>query len=202
MWPLFEKYGFVLAGGTGLALHLGHRISYDLDFFTDKAFNNEKIIADIRKTGLPFNVSAESEGSMTVEIGGVKVSIFKYDYPFTEKKTILENIGIAGVLDIASMEIIAVCQRGSRRDFIDLYYILQEIPFHLLARHMIMRYGRERINPVHIGKSLVYFTDAEPEPEPDYIKGKEIAWKTVKQFFKNHVRQFVYDLAAASNERD
>ena len=125
----------------------------------------------------------------------------KYDYPFTDKLTSYKGIKIAGLLDIAAMKIIAVSQRGTKRDFVDLYFILQDIPFHKMAGHIIKRFGQERINPVHIGKSLVYFTDADSNPEPQYLKGKDVKWDKIKKFFKSHVRQIVFDLDAAIKDQ-
>jgi len=66
---------------------------------------------------------------------------------------------------------------------------------------MVKRFGGERINPVIIGKSLVYFADADSEPDPQYTKGNEIAWERIKRFFKTHVKQFVFDLDAAVKEK-
>ena len=197
MKNIFKKYDAVLAGGTALALHLGHRISIDLDFFTGKVFNPEDIISALRKTGLHFRIISEGEGYLIFEAAGIKVSIFKYDYPFLERTPGYEEVPVAGIVDIASMKVIAISQRGTKRDFIDLYFVLQKMPFHIIADHMIKRFGKERINPIHIGKSLVYFSDAESNPEPDYIKGSEINWDKVKKFFRNHVRQFVFDLDIA-----
>ena len=194
---LFTKYNAILAGGTALALHIGHRISADLDFFTDVSFNIEAIIKGIRKSGYSFQIISEGEGYLIVEVEGLKVSIFKYDYPFLEKATMYKGVRIAGILDVASMKVIAISQRGTKRDFIDLYFVLQYMPFHKLAEHMVRRFGKERINPIHIGKSLVYFSDAESNPEPEYIKGMEVSWATIKSFFRHHVKQFVLDLDVA-----
>lgn len=194
---MLSRYKAVLAGGTALALYLGHRISVDLDFFTAAGFNNEAVISEIRKTKTPFRLFSEGEGYLIAEVGGIKTSLFKYEYPFLEKLTVYESIRIAGVLDIASMKIIALSQRGTKRDFVDLFFILRELPFHKIAEHMVRRFGRERINPVHIGKSLVYFSDAEAHPEPEYVKGKEVNWPKVKDFFRNHVKQFTLDIDIA-----
>ena len=87
--------------------------------------------------------------------------------------------------------------RGAKRDFVDLYAILQEIPFHQVARHTVLRFGKERINPVQTGKSLVYFADADTNPDPAYRKGMELDWEDIKKFFRGHVKQFVLDLEAA-----
>jgi hypothetical protein len=195
---MLAKHRTVLAGGTALALHLGHRISIDLDFFTDINFNVESIISEIRKAGYPFRIISEGEGYLIVDLDGIKVSIFKYDYPFLEKQVVYKGVHVAGILDIASMKVIAISQRGTKRDFVDLFFILQDTPFHKVAEHMVKRFGKERINPIHIGKSLVYFSDADSNPEPEYIKGKEISWDNVKKFFRHHVKQFVFDLDIAA----
>jgi hypothetical protein len=62
---------------------------------------------------------------------------------------------------------------------------------------MVRRFGKGRINPVHIGKSLVFFSDADSNPEPEYVKGRDVSWEKIRSFFKNHVRQLVLDLDAA-----
>ncbi len=193
----FTKYNAVLSGGTALSLHLGHRISEDLDFFTGAEFRIDSVFSDIRKTGCLFRIISEGDDYLIFDVEGIKVSLFKYDYPFLEKPVVYKKILISGVLDIASMKIIAIGQRGTKRDFIDLYFILQDIPFHKIADHMVKRFGKERINPIHTGKSLVYFSDAESNPEPQYMEGKGIRWDAVKKFFRHHVKQFVYDLETA-----
>jgi hypothetical protein len=187
----------ILAGGTACALHLGHRISMDLDFFTGMDFQIESVISEIRKAGHSFQIISEGEGYLVGNIDGIKVSLFKYEYPFLGKSIVYEGIPVAGVLDIASMKVIAISQRGTKRDFADIYCILQEMPFHNIADHMVKRFGKGRINPVHVGKSLVYFSDADSNPEPEYVKGRDVSWEKIKSFFRNHVRQYVLDLDAA-----
>ena len=143
-----SKHAFVLAGGTALALQKGHRISYALDFFTLQQFRNDALIPEIKKAVKDFQVLSEEEGSLTLDIGGGKVSVLKYDYPFIAEAVVLDRTRLAGVIDIAAMEVIAVTQRGAKRDFVDLYTILREVPFHRIAGHMMTRFGKERINPV------------------------------------------------------
>jgi hypothetical protein len=194
---LLAKYNAVLAGGTALALHLGHRVSVDLDFFTGADFRNDEVLAGLRQTGLPFRLLSEGDGFLILEVGGVKTSLFRYGYPFIEKPLISGGVRISGLLDVASMKIIAISLRGTKRDFVDLYFILQEVPFHKIAGHTVARFGPERINAVHIGKSLIYFSDAESHPEPEYVKGRKVPWTEVKDFFRRHVKQFTLDLDVA-----
>jgi hypothetical protein len=187
----------VLAGGTALALHLGHRISVDLDFFSAAGGFVDNLISHIQKTGFSYRILSETSNQLIASIEDVKFSVFRYDYPFADEVTDVAGIRVAGILDIASMKVIAMGQRGTKRDFVDLYFILQKIPFHLIAENMVRRFGKERINPVHLGKAFVYFTDADADPDPKYTEGNVVDWNDIKSFFRHHVRQFVYDLDAA-----
>lgn len=198
---IFNKHNAILAGGTALALHMGHRISIDLDFFTVSDFFTERIFSKIKGRGYTFRLISEGDGYFLIEVEGIKVSMSKYEYPFIEKTITFEGIKVAGISDIASMKVIAISQSGTKRDFVDLYFILQDMPFHKIAEHMVKRFGKERINPIHIGKSFVYFSDAESHPEPEYLKGKEVSWDQIKKFFRNHVKQIVYDLDVAVNSK-
>lgn len=74
----------------------------------------------------------------------------------------------------------------------------QQIPIgSIAANNMAERYGRERINSIHIGKSLVYFGDAESEYEPEYLPGKQLSWEQVKHYFSRHFKSIGYTLDAA-----
>lgn len=188
---------FVLAGGTALALQLGHRISEDLDFFTSRRFSSEELFQKIKRRKLSPVVLQEGKGTLTVLAEGVKLSFFHYDYPFQEKPVVFEGIPIADVVDIASMKIIAINQRGAKRDFVDLYFILQTFPFWKIAGNLVQRYGAERIHPVQTGKSLVYFADAENDPEPRYCSKERPEWHRVKKFFQSRCKQFTLDLQQA-----
>lgn len=186
----------VLAGGTALALKLGHRISVDLDFFTGDDFSTESLIQEINKFKLGCRILQEGAGTLTCIVDGVKVSVLRYPYPFMEKAGRVKGIPVAGILDIAAMKVIAITQRGAKRDFVDLYFILQDTPFWKVAANMMNRFGAERITPLLIGKALVFFNDAEADPEPQYLRDKP-DWKDIKKFFRKNVKQVVLDLESA-----
>lgn len=197
---LIHKRRAILAGGTGLALQIGHRISEDLDLFTTTSFKNEPIFKAIKQLDFPYQMITEGEDYLTLFFNEIKISLFKYDYPFQEKAILINEIPLASITDVASMKVITISQRGTKRDFVDLYFILQEMPFHKLARHMVKRYSPPRINPIHIGKSLTYFFEADSEPEPVYTKGSDVPWEKIKKFFKQHAKQYVFDLDIAIKE--
>lgn len=118
----FAETDAYLAGGTALALHLGHRYSEDLDFFTLKAFASKSQIQFLSKIG---NFKLNQTGWRTIlgEFEGTKFSLSYYQYKLIEKpQTILKNTYLASLADIAAMKIAAIADRGTKRHFIDLFF--------------------------------------------------------------------------------
>lgn len=191
---IIKKYYGTMAGGTALALQIGHRISDNLDFYTDTYFSVESLISDIRRTGRPFNVISEGDGYLFAEVDGIRFSLLEYDYPFINKAVSYEGVQVADVLDIVTMKIMAVSNNGTRSDFIDIYFVLQGIPFADVAEHMVKRFGKERVNAIDIGQSLIDFSGADFNPEPVYVKGHKVSWDEVKGYLKRESKQFSFDL--------
>ena len=191
--PVATAKGFVLAGGTAVALRLGHRLSVDFDFFTMRSFRPDRLHQAINGLGLETAVLQEETGTLTLSADGVKVSFFHYPYSFLEATSTLHGVQVAGLIDIASMKLMAMMHRGAKRDYADLYWILQDIPFSKIAANMINRYGANRVNPLVIGKALVFFQDADADPDPEYL-GKRTDWAKIKKYFIDHLQQFVLDI--------
>lgn len=172
---------WTVAGDTGLALRLGHRVSEDLDFFRTDKISPLGLHDVFREIG-QYETLQESEHTLTVIISGTKLSFFRVKDPFLFKPDPYGFFVIADVRDIALMKLAAVSGRGSRKDFVDLFTIvrsgigLQEL-FSLLPK----KYGHSRTNTYHILKSLTYFEDAEKEPMPVMLE--PFNWKECKAFF-------------------
>ena len=117
---------FYLAGGTALALHFGHRISIDLDFFTPEIFSVAHV-RDALSTLGAFVVTSQSEdGTLNGRLDDVSVSFFIYPYNNMYPLIPWSGISLADPRDIAAMKIDAVSSRGSKKDFIDLYFLLEK----------------------------------------------------------------------------
>lgn len=180
---------FYLAGGTGLALMFGHRLSRDFDFFSTDLFNEEALIQKL--IGLnDLTIESKNQHTLHLTLKDIKVSFLGYQYPllFQTKKYQSENdisIDVADERDIACMKISAVSSRGTKRDFVDLYMIAQEYSLHELFKLFKRKFSLTPYNNVHILKSLTYFTDAATEPMPDMLIS--LSWDTVKQFFISEV---------------
>ncbi len=172
---------FYLAGGTALALRLGHRLSVDLDFFTRKPFDQESFLA--RLTAMDgVSLLAKDVETLHAHIRGTRVSFLGYPYPLLFPFASFAGVSIADPRDIACMKISAIAARGARRDFIDLYTAAQIHGLGSLIALFERKYARVNYSRVHILKSLTYFEDAEREPMPRILT--DLSWGEVKHFFQ------------------
>ena len=115
---------FYLAGGTALALQIGHRQSIDLDFFINNNFELEELINELSTLG-KYRLNYKNHITLDGLLDEVKISFFKYDYPQLYPFIYFNNIRLADIRDIAPMKIAAIASRGSKKDFIDLYFLME-----------------------------------------------------------------------------
>src|ERR1035437_6272526 len=151
---------FYLAGGTALAMRLGHRISVNLDFFSEKGFNEAALIDKLVSIG-DLRIFQKASRSVTGSIDEVKVSFLGYEYPILTAGTLWSGVTIASMEDIACMKLDALSSRGTKRDFIDLYFIAEQIPLARILKSFERKYASIKFNVLHIKKSLVYFRSEE-----------------------------------------
>ena len=178
-----------LAGGTALALQTGHRISVDLDFFTQLQFNETQLSSGL--TALPeFASGGTARWTVWGSIGETNISIFYYKYPLLEKTTLFEGIQLAGLADIAAMKLQAIEGRGTRRDFIDIFSLTKKYTL----EEMLMFYRKKCEAPDErlytILRSLDYFEDAEQEiAMPNMLT--PVNWEEVKEFFRQETQRLM-----------
>jgi len=178
---------FYIAGGTGIALILKHRRSYDLDFFNSENFNLDLLTDKISKLG-HFELEKREEGTVIGLFKNTRVSFFYYPYLLLNPPRIICGISVADLVDVACMKINAIASRGSKKDFLDLYMIIQnDYSLEELLNFFTKKYANLNYNMIHIQKGLVYFDDANKDPEPLMLK--LIEWTKVKKFFRNEVKK-------------
>jgi len=178
---------WTLAGGTGLALQFGHRYSEDLDFFSAAAFEPDQLIQQLSEIG-SLSIQSRSSSTLHVVLEGLRVSFLGMQTPLIYPGTPYRGMTLADPRDIAVMKLVAIGGRGSRKDFVDLYFFLQaggslESILDLARR----RFQRVDYNEYHLLKSLVYFEDAEAEPMPNMLR--EASWSAIKKTIVAEVRR-------------
>lgn len=185
-----HRGGFYLAGGTAVALHLGHRRSIDLDWFTEGELDDpQRYAAELRTDGVAWTTRQTAPGTLHGAVHGVKVSFLSYHYPLLAEPTTITGYAcqMASLDDLACMKLAAVAQRGSKKDFVDVW-ALAEHGFHLEQMLVLyqQKYATEDIS--HVVTSLSYFDDADPEPMPYMLA--DIDWVDVKAELRRRVKAF------------
>jgi hypothetical protein len=178
---------WTLAGGTGLALQIGHRYSEDLDFFRTETFEPERLAVRLSTIG-EVKIQSRSADTLHAVLAGLRISFLRAQVPLLFPGTAYRGLTLADPRDIAVMKLIAIGGRGSRRDFMDLYYYLRgggdlDGLFVLLKR----RFRDVDFNEYHLLKSLVFFDDAESEPMPRMIR--KVEWETIKRAMVSEVQR-------------
>lgn len=168
---------FVLVGGTALALQLGNRESIDLDLFSNTDFASNELLTSLLND---YQILVDNQLSQTLitTINYVKVDFIKFHYPFIRPFLVIENIRMASLEDIAAMKLDAITGRGSKKDFYDLFFLLQHYSIDELFSFYTEKYPHQ--TTFHVARSLTYFDDADIEPSP-IVFDKTITWETVKQ---------------------
>ena len=175
---------FYLAGGTGLALQLGHGRSVDLDLFSQPEFTTTDLRLRLRNLEGLRDLEA-APGTLHLELRGTKVSFLHYPYPLLFPPRQLDVLTVADSRDIACMKLDAIASRGSRRDFVDLYTAATAYGLREILAWFGTKYAATPYNRVHLFKSLTYFKDAEQEPMPHMLV--PLDWTVVRHFFLTEV---------------
>ena len=184
---LLSESNWYLAGGTALTLQVGHRQSMDLDFFLPEIdFDRVKLERELIATK-KWTTNLIQKGTIYGTLLKAKVSFIAYPFFKPSNHRIrCGNINILTPNDIAAMKIIAISQRGKKRDFVDLYWYTKnkESVFDVI-QHAIHQYPGQEENLNHILKSLLYFEDAEEDPMPNLFF--ETNWKEIKEYFLQEI---------------
>ena len=180
---------FYLAGGTAVALRLEHRESIDFDFFTEDDFDSEKIAFSLGKLG-KFSAQSIGQGTLLGMLDGVKISFFKLDYGLLGPGDLLDGISVALLQDLAVMKLIAIAQRGTKKDFVDMYEIINSgFTIGAMLELAEKKLGGVNWSKAHYLKSLTYFDDAEEDEMPKMLKTR--TWKKIRQFLESTVREYL-----------
>lgn len=172
---------FYLAGGTAIALNFGHRHSQDLDFFSHESFNPNNLKEQLQEYANWQGIMQE-KNTLVGELSGAKISFFTIKEQLLETPQTYHNFRIAQLLDLSLMKILAISDRGTKRDFIDLYVLHNQFkPLLEIFSYLPRKYGEWEYNLAHIVRSLGYFVDADSEPMPNMLVN--ISWSEVKDFF-------------------
>ena len=181
---------FNLVGGTALALQFGHRISIDLDFFSEVSFDADTlkraIIEEFDDENIVWN--SVKDYTLLLKINNIKVDILHYPYRLIDSILVEDGIRMLSPKDIAAMKLSAVSKRGAKKDFFDIYELLQQqYSLDDMFEFYKQKFKNQELS--FIARSLLYFEDAEVEEDPIMIK--KHTWEQVKIAIKKAVNKYI-----------
>ena len=174
---------FYLAGGTALALRLGHRRSADLDFFSETDEVHKETREEIQRAlgSVAPRVLEDVDGNLVLLAYGTRFGFFSYGYRLLEPLDAIEGVFVASLVDIGLMMLDALVGRGSRKDFYDLYLILQQFNLPELLDLARAKYPQARDFDLMVAESLVMFENAERDLPLELLV--HLPWLKVQEFF-------------------
>ncbi len=180
---------FHLAGGTGLALQLGHRLSVDLVLFSLAPFDSGFYLEYLEKN-YQFSLDYSAISTLKGSIDGVKVDFIAHAYNLILPVLETEQIRIYSLADIAAMKVNAIAGNGTRsKDFVDMYFLLEVYSVHQILEYYQNKYNDR--NVFHALKSLNYFNDVDLSDWPVLISNKKFTWTTVKKTIDKHCKEYM-----------
>lgn len=179
---------FFLVGGTALALQYGHRFSVDLDLFTNEPFDKEALLETLNEA---FSVSVESESKniFITYINEVKVDFVKVAYPRLFPLVEIDDIRMLDIRDLAPMKLNAVTGRGTKKDFYDIYFLLNIMPLTEIIELFRQKFSQHEV--FHVIKSLSYFEDAEGYADP-VVFDENLSWEIVKSTIQKALKSLTF----------
>lgn len=185
------KKDFYLAGGTGLALQLGHRQSVDFDFFSRQSFSTVNLFKKVKKFFANYSVKKvqEAKDTLTVIVNNkVKITFLVYPYKLLKPLLNEEYLKIASVLDIGCMKLSAIVGRATKKDYVDLYVIIKKFPLNELLTAVEQKFSELDANLAL--KSLTYFIDVQDE-SIKFRNNFEVSWNKVKRSLLMAAKSFM-----------
>ena len=179
-----ELQHFYLVGGTALALQYGHRLSIDLDFFCHQDYD-QNLIKKVVPAGA--ETFGQSDVFLGMHINNVKVDWVKYPFPLIDELLTIKGIRMATPLEIAAMKLWAIARRGTKKDFVDLFFLLQAFSLEQMMEHFQKK--MQDVEPFLIIRSLTYFGDADEDFDPEFLR--PASWDDIKATILEHAQAYL-----------
>jgi len=191
---VFAESGFYLAGGTGLALQLGHRDSIDFDFFKEGDFDTSLLISKLEDVFKEYKIEITQNEKNTISCvlnSTIQLSFFGFKYKTLKPFIETDYFKIASIEDIACMKFGAIMSRSLEKDYVDLYFILQL--FNLKDLINLCKEKYLNIDSTLILKSLTYFDDIKKEPIL-FKENHEVSLPVIEKFLEQKVKEYFINL--------
>jgi len=180
---------FYLAGGTALALQIEHRNSLDLDFYIQKKFDNQKLLQKLEKRFNNIKLIQNPTDTLIVEINDISVSFFHYPYSLIGPFVKLNGYPLlASSKDIAAMKLVAIIQKATKRDFIDIYFLIKKFGLGSIIKVAEKKYPS--FNSYLLLQAITFFEDIGKHDTRRIFMIENVSWLEIKKYLIKAVDEF------------
>jgi len=195
LFPTLSRFrGFYLAGGTALALQIGHRVSVDFDLFCDDAIPRS-VFERVQRVfaGAELSPLVNNADELTVLVNGVKITFLTYPFPAREPFVRYDDVLLLSVREIATTKAYTIGRRGSFKDYVDLYFVIAEERATLagIIAGAERKFGADFNSRLFL-EQLVYLADLD-DTEVQFIKPVVTA-EEIQTFFEERIREIAVAL--------
>lgn len=181
--------GFYLAGGTALALYLGHRKSVDIDLFSNTGFD-AAVLLEILQQDFPYRLFFTASNTLKGTINDVKVDILAHRYGLLGPPRLIDGVSVLTEPDIIAMKLNAISISGQRsKDFVDIFYLLPKYELKDMLGFYQEKYKQQ--NDTFILKSLIWFDDVDLADWPVMVDNPGLKWTDVKKRIEKAVLHYI-----------
>lgn len=178
------RNGFALAGGTSLAIQIGHRKSLDLDIFSPDDFDVRELeIVLATNADFSFHYLGNNSRMLFGNVNNIKCDFIQEPATLLEPFSVADGINYFSVKDIAAMKLHTICGRGKKKDFFDVYALLQLYGREKLIEWFVHKYDEKQL--FFLWRSILYFDDAENDPDIEGFAPFTMKRKEIKEFIKS-----------------
>jgi hypothetical protein len=173
-----------LVGGTALALQIGHRNSVDIDLFGKTSIDEFALNETLSHFGKLIQLK-KSKNINIYSLNGTKLDIVNYPYEWLDQPINTDSLVLASTKDIAAMKLAAITSRGTKKDFIDLCFLLNSYSLPEMLNFYARKYHDGSV--FLVVKSLTYFDDAEQDEAPKMYVSYN--WEEIKSTIRNEINK-------------
>ncbi len=180
--PVIEEFSpdFGLAGGTAIALHIGHRQSIDFDLMSFKGFNTLNIQKKIIKSRKIERVFVDEKEEYTISVDEVKITFLQYPFKFFFNED-FNGIKTADLLTLSALKAYAIGRRAKWKDYVDIYFITKSFfNINQISARAEEIFG-EMFNEKIFRSQLSYFNDIDYSEKVEYMPGFEVSDDIIKE---------------------
>jgi hypothetical protein len=179
------RRNYYLAGGTAIALHIGHRRSIDYDLFTDKILNKSLIKKKLFEQKFSKQILFEDIDQIHFLLNEVKITFFNYPYPVKNDEMVKRYISMPSLLTLSAMKAFALSRRAKWKDYVDLYYIIKDnYSINDISTEAILIFG-DLFSEKLFREQMAFHEDIDYSEPVEYLPGFEVPEKEIKEFLIN-----------------